>query len=247
MSILNGNPSLKDMGLKTNTRNRLQQANIHDLEDILAVLDMSRQDLVKEKNMHGVVAKFTADAMIGFGLRRFGLVSQGDLRGALEIAQTALQTDLFSELVSQDDEASETITHEYSKMSNMSFEFFLDDSDEDISETLDPGTSESSLSDLENEDTLPLETLLIGVVVAKGLNVPPLMVDVVVDHVADFVTEDALDLSYKELDGVVAQHIKEQGWPVDAPIYAPSHFAKRYISVVAELSRIAAVVLTKTF
>ena len=124
MSILNGNPSLTDLGLKAITRNRLQEANIYDLEDILAILDMTHQDLVKDKNIGGVVAKFTANAFIEVSLRRFGVVSQADLKDALERVQIDLRSSLFSELVAQDDEASEAFAEEENKAEDMHIEFF---------------------------------------------------------------------------------------------------------------------------
>lgn len=247
MSILNVNPSVKEMGLKPITRNRLQEANVLDLADILVILDMTLQDLAQAKNLEGVVAKFTTNAISEVSLRRFGLVSQADLKSALERLQVEFRSSLFAELVAQDDEEFEAITDEETSAEDLSIEFFLDDSDDDLQQIMDSDDSTLDTSDLE-DDALPLETLMIGVVAAKGSNMTPLMLDVVIDHVGELITgESALDLSHKELDGIVAQHVKGQGWPVDAPIYTPAQFAKRYTSVVAELSRIAEVVLTKTF
>tara|TARA_B100001057_G_scaffold491261_2_gene581127 strand:+ start:750 stop:1781 length:1032 start_codon:yes stop_codon:yes gene_type:complete len=343
MSILNGNPSLTDLGLKAITRNRLQEANIYDLEDILAILDMTHQDLVKDKNIGGVVAKFTANAFIEVSLRRFGVVSQADLKDALERVQIDLRSSLFSELVAQDDEASEAFAEEENKAEDMHIEFFLDESDDDLSETFDSDAFEEDIPDLDDEGAIPLETLLIGVGVAKGLSAPPLMIDSVVDQLAEFVTDPddevqnlheelsrfqstqgefkywesrelsekmldahattdglrtlvprdvyssamklgrflekyknshsnyymlewkrardnknsfclirkeegtALDLAPETLDRVVAHYIKMHGWPVDASIYIPVQYTQRYANIVAELSRIAEVVLTQTF
>ncbi|MHA1962179.1 MAG: hypothetical protein ACW99U_18395 [Candidatus Thorarchaeota archaeon] len=240
MSILNANPTIKELKLKLRTYNCLNNCGITDLADILTQAGMTLQQFLVDHQtgeLKVVVELFEIKAKSAVGLRRFGNMARADLLAALKKVHARLQASLFSNLVAADDEREEASSSEPPPIPD---EILDDDSFDDLDDTEDDDIEDS-------ESDLPFDTLLIGNVVTKGGSANTLNLEEVILQLIDEVAEDnALVPSPDDAHAQIAEYIRHNGWPVPNHIYVPAAFAREYRSILHELSRAASVVITAT-
>ena len=239
MSILNANPTIKELNLKLRTYNCLNNCGVADLADILTQAGMTLQQFLVDHqtgSLKLVVELFEIKAKSAIGLRRFGSTAREDLLAALKRIHSRLQSSLFSNLVAADDVREEG----NSEPPALPDEILEDDSYDDLDDTEDDDIEAS-------ESEIPFDTLLIGNIVTKGGSTSTLNLEEVILQLVDEVAEDNVFVaSPDDSHAQIAEYIRHNGWPVPNPIYVPAAFVGEYRSILHELSRAASVVITAT-